>query len=116
MASINDTIAAPITVRDPRDGSDFAITQGEYDVVLSFFVDSIKDPVLAQLFTSAIFLVAESSGENVLTLLESLKGSSPGEVAAIMTYYMNTIRSSSTLLGIAPLKLPNYYAARNVLP
>jgi hypothetical protein len=88
----------------------------EYDIILSFFVDQMIDQEAAENFTSAIFQVAHTTGERALDLIESMRGKDKETLLLMLAYYMNTVRSRSTLIGVAPQRLPNYYAARNVLP
>jgi len=40
--------------------------------------------------------------------------SGPAELDLTLAYYLNNLRSNSTLLGTSQPVQPNYYAARNV--
>ena len=48
-------------------------------------------------------------------LLESVKGIAGIELSATLAYYLNGLRSKSTLLGVSAVQRPNVYAARNIL-
>lgn len=86
-----------------------------YDVVLSFFSSIFSDELAAKNFTLSLFRISESSGVPVLTLLDEMKGQDQLKITATLGYYLNNLRSNSTLLGIRAAVTPNFYAARNVL-
>lgn len=87
----------------------------EYDIINGFFVKIMKDPTAAGTFTNSLYRVARFTQTDVLQLLETLKNKDQMEVTAIMAYYLNSLRSSATLLGVQNTVRPNYYASRNVL-
>lgn len=86
----------------------------EYDVVLSFFRSVFTTTLAAENFTTALFRVAEESNTPALTLLQSMEGQNSVELTISMAYYLNSIRSPATLLGVLTPTTPNYYTARNV--
>lgn len=88
----------------------------EYDIVVSFFKSVFKTAEAAENFTTALFRVAEESDTNALTLLQTFEGQNEIELTVTMAYYLNTLRSPATLLGVLEPVVPNYYTARNVRP
>jgi hypothetical protein len=86
----------------------------EYDVVLSFFRSVFTTTLAAENFTTALFRVAEESETPVLTLLQSMEGQNSVQLTISMAYYLNSIRSPATLLGVLTPTVPNFYTARNV--
>jgi hypothetical protein len=88
----------------------------EYDAVLSYFKSVFKTAVAAENFTNSIFRIAELTGVNALTLLQTFQqsGQTEPEITILMAYYLNTVRSPATLLGVLAPTQPNYYAARNI--
>jgi S-adenosylmethionine hydrolase len=88
----------------------------EYDAVLSYFSSVFTTIEAAENFTSALFRVAEQTNTDVLTLLQTFQqtGSTQPQITLLMAYYLNSVRSTSTLLGVLTPTTPNYYAARNV--
>ena len=86
----------------------------EYDIVLSYFRSMFTTTLAAENFTTALFRVAEESDTSALTLLQSMEGQNSVELTITMAYYLNSIRSPSTLLGILQPTSPNFYTARNV--
>lgn len=88
----------------------------EYEAVLSYFESVFKDQAAAENFTSSLFRVAEETNVSAMTLLESFQqqGNSAPEITVLMAYYLNSVRSSATLLGVLNPTTPNFYTARNV--
>jgi hypothetical protein len=86
----------------------------EYDVVLSFFRSVFTTTLAAENFTTSLFRVAEESNTPVLTLLQSMEGQNSVQLTISMAYYLNSIQSPATLLGVLTPTTPNFYTARNV--
>jgi hypothetical protein len=86
----------------------------EYDIVLSYFRSVFTTTLAAENFTTALFRVAEESDTPVLTLLQSMEGQNSVQLTISMAYYLNSIRSPATLLGVLQPTTPNFYTARNV--
>jgi hypothetical protein len=90
------------------------VPQLEYDAVYSYFRSVFSTAEAAGNFTVSVFRVSESSGIPVMTLLQEFQGQSQPELTLTLAYYMNSVRSNSTLLGLNATTQPNYYVARNV--
>jgi hypothetical protein len=90
------------------------VPAAEYDIVLSYFKSVFNTVEQAQNFTVAVFRVAEESGENVLTILDQLQGTTGPQLTATLCYYLNSVRSNATLLGVLEPSAPNFWTARNV--
>ena len=86
----------------------------EYDIVLSFFRSVFTTTLAAENFTTALFRVAEESDTSALTLLQSMEGQNSVQLTISIAYYLNSIRSPATLLGVLTPTTPNFYTARNV--
>jgi hypothetical protein len=86
----------------------------EYDAVYSFFRSIYGTAEAAGNFTVSLFRVAQQSEIPVMTLLEEIQGQDQAQLNLTLAYYLNNIRSLSTLLGINATTTPNYYVARNV--
>jgi hypothetical protein len=91
------------------------VPAAEYDVVRSFFQREMKDKTVANNFTASLFQVADRTGISALTLLEQFKGLTGLDLTINMAYYLNSIRSRATLLGVNAQVTPNFYAARNII-
>lgn len=88
----------------------------EYEAVLSYFESVFTTKEAAENFTSSLFRVAEQTNVSAMTLLESFQqqGQSQPEITVLMAYYLNSVRSTATLLGVLNPTTPNFYTARNV--
>lgn len=88
----------------------------EYDAVLSYFRSVFNTTIAAENFTSSLFRVAEETNTNIMDLLQQFQSqaSTAPEVNILMAYYLNSVRSPATLLGILEPTVPNFYTARNV--
>jgi hypothetical protein len=88
----------------------------EYDAVNSYLRSVFRDSAAADNFTVSLFRVSRETGVPVLTVLDQIKAPDSIRVTANIAYYLNGLRSPSTLLGINAQVTPNVWAARNVLP
>jgi pyruvate/2-oxoacid:ferredoxin oxidoreductase alpha subunit len=76
----------------------------------------MTDRTAAGNFTASLFRIAEETNVPALTLLDGFQQGSAGlSLNVNLAYYLNSIRSRATLLGIGVPVVPNYYAARNVI-
>lgn len=119
MSTINETnFAIDQTVRIFDEFYDYSanIPSQVYDQVLSYFMSVFTSKLAAENFTSSLFRVAEETNTDALTLLAQFQqsGSSEPQVTLLMAYYLNSVRSPSTLLGVLQPTVPNFYTARNV--
>jgi hypothetical protein len=92
------------------------VNADEYDIVESYFRRVFSDPLAAKNFTVTLFQISEQTRRPVLELLAEIQGQDQIQLTATLCYYLNNLRSNTTLLGISALVVPNFYAARNVLP
>lgn len=91
------------------------IPANEYDVVASFMRSIFEDAAAADSFTVSLFRIAEESKTPVLTLLQELQGKSKLEVTLTTAYYLNGLRSLTTLLGVRQQPQPYFFTARNII-
>ena len=94
---------------------DVNIPAEEYDVVHTYFLSVMTTRQAAGNFTVSLFRVAQDTGINPLTLLKEFQGLNGVSLSASLAYYLNSIRSRATLLGVGTAVTPNFYQARNVL-
>jgi hypothetical protein len=114
--ALNPNIDLSARVFNDFNAPTIEVDGNEYDVVNSYFVSVFADPLEAQNLTSTFFQIAQATNTPVLTLLSQVEGQNAVQLTATMAYYLNGLRSPSTLLGINAPVLPNFYVARNVLP
>ena len=86
----------------------------EYDAVYSYFFSVFGYAASAGNFAVTLFRIAEQSAIPVMNLLQSFQSMSKPELTLTLAYYLNNLRSPSTLLGINQATQPNYYVARNI--
>jgi len=119
MTTVNNTnysIDQTVRVFDKFYNYAADIPSQEYDAVLSYFRSVFTTQTAAENFASSLFRVAEETGTDAMTLLQTFQqtGSSQPQVTILMAYYLNSIRSPATLLGVLAPTTPNFYTARNV--
>jgi pyruvate/2-oxoacid:ferredoxin oxidoreductase alpha subunit len=117
MSTVNYTNPkTDLTVRvfDNFFNFDVDVPVEEYDIVYSFFRSVFATADAAGNFTVTLFRVAEQTSTPVLTLLNQLQGENQLQITATMAYFLNGLRSPSTLLGYSNAVVPNFYTARNV--
>jgi hypothetical protein len=112
--AINPKIDQTVRIYDQFYNYAENVPAAEYDVVLSYFKTVFNTVEQAENFTMAIFRVADESDINALTILQELQGVSGPQLTLSLCYYLNSVRSNSTLLGLLQPTAPNYWTARNV--
>ena len=118
MSTVNYTnpnVDLTVRVFDNFYSYDVNVPAAEYDIVYSYFLSAMSTRQAAGNFTVSLFRVAENTGISPLTLLNEFKGQNGINLSASLAYYLNSIRSRATLLGVGVAVVPNFYQARNVL-
>jgi len=92
------------------------VNASEYDIVNSYLRSLFGNTQSAGDFTVALFRISQQNGTPILDLLEQLKGQDAIQLTNTICYYLNGLRSLSTLYGISSVVTPNQWAARNVRP
>ena len=110
----NPNVDGTVKIFDEFYAYSASVTQSEYDAVYSYFRSVFGTAEAAGNFTVSVFRISESSGIPVMTLLQEFQGQSAPELTLTLAYYLNSIRSNSTLLGLNAATTPNFYVARNV--
>jgi hypothetical protein len=85
-----------------------------YDAVSSYFNSVFKTADAAGNFTVTLFRISQTTNIPIMTLLQQFQGLAAPQITATMAYYLNGMRSKSTLLGVNVPTQPNYYVARNI--
>jgi hypothetical protein len=62
-----------------------------------------------------LFRISNITGENPLTLLEYMQGGTKLQVTSLMAYYLNGLKSKTTLYGISVTPSPNQTIQRNIV-
>ncbi len=94
---------------------DLVVQSSEYDIVYSYFYEVSNSKSIARNFTSMLFRIANITQENVLVLLESIQGTTKLQTTALIAYYLNNIKSKTTMYGISSEPSPNQPIQRNIV-
>lgn len=111
---INPKTDQTVRIFDQFYGFELIVQSEEYDAVYSYFKSIYKDDTAAGNFTVTLFRISNEQSIPVLSLLDQLKTTSSPELNVTIAYYLNNMRSNSTLVGVLTPTQPNYYAAHNV--
>ena len=95
---------------------DLIVGTNEYDIVNGYFKKVCSTKEIADNFTVVLFRISTEPGINVLTLLDELKGSDNKlQVNKKIAYYLNSLKSKTSLYGVSVIPVPNIPVARNVV-
>lgn len=112
--AINTKTDLTVQIFDRFYGYEQQVPVDEYDAVLSYFKSVFESVEAAGNFTVSLFRVSQQSGIPVMNLLQQFQGQTAPQINLTLAYYLNGVRSSSTLLGINVPTQPNFYIARNI--
>lgn len=111
---VNNKIDQTVQIFDRFYGYQQHVPVDAYDAVLSYFRSVFKSLEAAGNFTVSVFRISQETNIPVMNLLQQFQGQSAPEITLTLAYYLNNIRSSSTLLGLNVPTQPNFYVARNI--
>jgi hypothetical protein len=111
---LNTNVDQTVRIFDSFYGYEANVPQMEYDAIYSYFRSVFATAQQAGNFTIVVFRIAQESDIPAMTLFEELRGKGLPELNLTLAYYINTLRSSTTLLGITAKLTPNFYVARNI--
>jgi len=112
--AINNKTDLTVQIFDRFYGYQQQVPVDAYDAVLSYFKSVFGSPEAAGNFTVSVFQISHATNIPAMTLLQQFQGQSAPEITLTLAYYLNGIRSRSTLLGMNVATQPNYYVARNI--
>jgi hypothetical protein len=91
------------------------VDSNHYEIIYSYFTSVTNTIDTAKNFTTMLFRIANITGENPLTLLDYMQGSTKLQVTSLMAYYLNGLKSKTTLYGISVTPSPNQTVQRNIV-
>jgi hypothetical protein len=117
ISTQNQSIDRTVKIFDNFYNKSITIPTNQYDVVLSYFKGVCETETIAKNFTAFFFKVAEQSGIDAITLLETIKGNTNNklELNQTLAYYLNSFKSKHSLYGVAVVPRPVQPVARNVV-
>lgn len=90
------------------------VNTSEYEAIFSYFESVFKSKDAAGNFTVSLFRISNQTGVPVMELFQQLEGKSGIELNVVLAYYLNSLRSPCTLLGVSGPLQGNWYVTRNV--
>jgi hypothetical protein len=112
--AINTKTDLTVQIFDRFYGYQQQVPVDEYDAVLSYFKSVFRSTEAAGNFTVSLFRVSQQSSIPVMTLLQQFQGQTAPQINLTLAYYLNGVRSSSTLLGVNTPTQTNFYVSRNI--
>ena len=120
MSSINVSFNSEdntVKIYDEFYGTEAVISAEQFDIARAYFRSVFNDNLIAEQFTTTFFAIKETYNKDFDELLKEFKASGNTlNLNEITAYYLNGLRSKSTLLGVTNLRVPNQYVSRNILP
>lgn len=113
---LNPKIDTTVRVFDTFNDFGISVPANEYDAVYSYLASVFRDSAAAASFTTSIFRIATETNTSVMAVLDEIKAPDSIRVTLNIAYFLNGLRSPSTILGINTAVTPNVWAARNVAP
>jgi hypothetical protein len=112
--AINTKTDLTVQIFDRFYGYEQHVPVDQYDAVLSYFKSVFKSAEAAGNFAVSVFRISQATKIPAMTLLQQFQGQAAPQITLTLAYYLNGIRSRSTLLGMNVATQPNYYVARNI--
>ncbi len=100
---------------DQQYQTQIAAGANEYELVKSFFKDVSGSENIASNFTTMLYKISSVTGFTVLQLLDDMKGKSKLQINGSMAYYLNSLKSKTTLYGVSVIPEVNFSVQRNIV-
>lgn len=91
------------------------VNADQYEIVYSFFKGYTTNIETAKSFTTTLFIIANQTQINVLSLLETFEKGDKLKVSLTMAYYLNSISNKTVMFGVNNVVAPNNSIQRNIL-
>jgi hypothetical protein len=111
---VNNKTDLTVQIFDRFYGYQQRVPVDAYDAVNSYFQSVFNSREAAGNFTVTVFQISHATGIPAMTLLQQFQGLTGPQITLTLSYYLNGIRSRSTLLGVNVPTQPNYYVAHNI--
>jgi len=119
MASILDkrqTIDQTVKIYDSFYSVKMNISPDKFDLVYGYFTSVCESKKIAANFTAFLFRIAQETNLDVLQLLDQLQGiNNKLQMNKVVIYYLNSLKSKTSLYGCGPTIVPNLPVQRNVV-
>lgn len=92
------------------------VSGDQFDIVNGYFRSVCKTKNIADNFTTVLFRISTQTGIDVLKLLAEIQGKSSGlQMNQQICYWLNGLKSKTSLYGISVIPQPVVSTARNVV-
>ena len=118
MALIDETyteLDKTVRLYDSFYSLDLVVNANQYEIIYSYFLDVSGSKSVARNFTTFLFRISNLTSIDAMELLSYIKGTTKLEMNGIMAYYLNAIRSKTTLYGVGSQPIPNETVQRNIV-
>ena len=118
MAKIIDqrtSLDRTVTLFDAVYSFELVINGNEYDIVHGYF-KSLTTATIAGNLTTILFRISQETGITVLDLLGQIQGTgSKLQMNQVISYYLNSFKSKTSLYGVSTIPQPTQPVARNIV-
>ena len=114
---IDDRTSTNLTVKIFDDFYSFnmVVNGNEYDIVNGYFKSVCGTKVIAGNFTAFLFRISQETGIPVLDLLGQIQGTNKLQMNQVISYYLNSFKSKTSLYGMSTVPQSNQPVARNIV-
>ena len=114
---IDERTSTDLTVKIFDDFYSFnmVVNGNEYDIVNGYFKSVCGTKAIAGNFTSFLFRISQETGIPVLDLLGQIQGTNKLQMNRIISYYLNSFKSKTSLYGVSTVPQSNQPVARNIV-
>ena len=119
MARIIDertSIDLTVKIFDDFYSFNMIVNGNEYDIVNGYFKSVCGTRAIAGNFTAFLFRISQETGIPVLDLLNQIQGTgSKLQMNQVISYYLNSFKSKTSLYGVSTIPQPTQPVARNIV-
>jgi hypothetical protein len=114
---IDERTSMDLTVKIFDDFYSFnmVVNGNEYDIVNGYFKSVCGTKQIAGNFTAFLFRISQETGIPVLDLLGQIQGTNKLQMNQVISYYLNSFKSKTSLYGMSTVPQSNQPVARNIV-
>ena len=119
MAIITDnrvSLDQTIRIFDSFYAINLTVSPDKFDLVYGYFSNVCATKNIAANFTAFLFRISQETEIDVVELLAQIQGTGNKlQMNKILIYYLNSLKSKTSLYGIGAVPRPNLPVARNII-
>jgi hypothetical protein len=114
---IDDRTATDLTVKifDDFYAFNMVVNSNDFDIVNGYFKTICDTKAIAGNFTTFLFRISQETGIPVLDLLGQIQGTNKLQMNQVISYYLNSFKSKTSLYGVSTVPQSNQPVARNIV-